>query len=64
MQLEVIGIDGRRVRTLVDASMTLGDHEVVWDGRDESGQAVAPGLYFDRLTSAGRTLSRRIVMTR
>jgi hypothetical protein len=64
VQLEVIGVDGRRVRTLIDASMTPGDHEVVWDGRDESGQAVAPGLYFDRLTSAGRTLSHRIVLTR
>ncbi len=64
VQLEVIGVDGRRVRTLVDASMTPGDHEMVWDGRDESGQAVAPGLYFDRLSSAGRTLSHRIVLTR
>ena len=64
VQLEVLGVDGRRVRTLVDGPLPAGNHEAVWDGRDERGQTVAPGLYFDRLTSMGRTLSHRIVLTR
>jgi flagellar hook assembly protein FlgD len=35
--LVVYDVLGRRVRTLVDARMKAGDHDVVWDGRDDAG---------------------------
>lgn len=64
VRLEVFGVDGRLVRTLVDATLDAGPHEAPWDGRDAAGAAVAPGLYLSRLSMAGRALARRVVVTR
>ena len=60
VSLTVFGLDGARVRTLVDGVLPAGPHEAVWDGRDDAGRAVGPGLYFLRLSAAGRTVSRKV----
>lgn len=60
VSLAVFGLDGARVRTLVDDVLPAGPHEAVWDGRDDAGRDVSPGLYFLRLSAAGRTLSRKV----
>lgn len=45
---EVIVYDmaGRRVRTVASEVFTAGVHELKWDGRDDTGGAVASGMYF------------------
>jgi len=48
-ELSVYDVAGRLVRTLVDEWMDAGTRSVVWDGRDETGAAVAPGVYLFRL---------------
>jgi len=37
----------------VNETKTVGEHVATWDGRDENGIAVASGIYFLRLESAG-----------
>jgi choice-of-anchor B domain-containing protein len=44
--LRVFDVSGRVVRTLLDGKVPAGRHEVVWDGRNEGGDAVASGIYF------------------
>ena len=39
----------RKVRDLAAETMFRGNHSVVWDGCDESGKAVAAGVYMTRL---------------
>jgi flagellar hook assembly protein FlgD len=40
-----------------------GVHAPRWDGRDEEGRKVAPGVYFARLaTAGGSTDAQRIVV--
>ena len=55
---------GRRVRELVAGAQGAGEHAVPWDLRDDTGRPVQAGLYFARLTFAGRTLVRRIAALR
>ena len=45
IEFSVYDVLGRRVRNLVDATQPAGWHVVRWDGRDESGQDAASGLY-------------------
>lgn len=63
-QVAVYGLDGRRVRTLVDGGRAAGWQTVVWDGTDPNGAAVAPGAYFVQLRAEGRSLVRRFVFLR
>lgn len=37
---------GRTVRTLANGFQETGQHELVWNGREDGGGAVAPGTYF------------------
>ena len=51
VELAVYGIDGRKVATLVAEARAAGQYQVTWDGRDGTGQAVRPGMYYARLTT-------------
>ena len=54
---------GRRVRTLVPTgSVQAGEQVATWDGTDERGARVAPGVYFGALRALGKTETRRIVL--
>lgn len=48
-RLQVFNALGQTVRELLDEQMQPGLREVLWDGRDESGQQVASGVYLSRL---------------
>jgi flagellar hook assembly protein FlgD len=43
--LRVHDVSGRVVRTLLNANRTPGVHQVVWDGKDDRGNAVGTGVY-------------------
>ncbi len=62
--IRVYDIAGRRVRTLVDDDVVPGVHVVSWDGHDQRGARVAPGVYFYRMTSPGFVETRRAVVLR
>ncbi len=49
-----------RVRGLVEGVCATGEHPVTWNLTNEPGACVPAGLYFARLTVAGRTLVQRI----
>jgi flagellar hook assembly protein FlgD len=55
---------GQKVRTLFDALQKAGEHELVWDGRDQTGQVAASGLYFYQLRTEGIKLTRRMLLVR
>ena len=60
--LEVLNLLGQRVATLVDKELPAGVHRLDWDGRNESGDRVASGLYFYRLTADGRAKSKKMML--
>jgi hypothetical protein len=60
--LSVFDVSGRVVRRLADGWLESGPHALRWDGRDDAGRRVAPGVYFYRLTSDGFAGARQMVM--
>ncbi len=64
VKLAVYDAAGRQVRVLASGSREAGEQADAWDLRDDGGVAVRAGLYFARLEFAGRTLVRRVAVTR
>ena len=60
-QLNIYDINGRLVRTLLNANLPTGDHQQVWDGRDAMGHALPAGIYLARLQVAGQSSSVRML---
>ncbi len=49
--IKIYSVNGRLLRTLVDASANRGTNETGWDGRDETGMRCANGVYFYRVVA-------------
>jgi hypothetical protein len=64
VDLGVFDLSGRRVRTLASGPAHSGRFESVWDLRDAQGRTVANGVYFVRLSLAGRSESRKLAILR
>jgi hypothetical protein len=61
--LELLDLQGRRIRTLVDGVVEAGVHSVDWNGATEEGVRVGPGVYFARLgTTLGRRSAKLVVL--
>jgi hypothetical protein len=60
--LAIYDAAGAHVRTLVDGNRPAGEQSVEWDGRDGRGHAMSSGVYFYRLTTAGKTESRKMTL--
>lgn len=53
VRLEILDIQGRLVRALVDGVLRGGFHSREWDGRNDQGEVAPNGLYFYRLAIEG-----------
>jgi hypothetical protein len=61
VSLSIYSVDGRRVRTLVDAPRPGGLNEVQWDGRDGHGTPVASGIYVCKVRTPAGVLTRKMI---
>ncbi len=52
---------GREVRTLMNADLNAGYHQVVWDGKNNLGTSVSSGVYIYRV-EAGSFISTKKMM--
>jgi len=62
VKLEVYNILGQNVNTLIDGIMSPGDHEVVWDGDDKYGSAVATGIYLYKLQVGSDSQTKKMLL--
>ncbi|MDP6529178.1 MAG: FlgD immunoglobulin-like domain containing protein [Gemmatimonadota bacterium] len=63
-ELSIVDVAGRHVRSLFAGPASAGLHETAWDGRDESGVAVASGIYFARLRAGESVTFQRVTRVR
>jgi hypothetical protein len=63
-RLSVFDVAGRLVRELVEADLSAGSHDVVWDGRDAAGRGVSSGSYLARLEFGGKVETMRMGLVR
>ncbi len=62
VQVSVYNMKGQRVKTLVDKSVSAGDHKVVWQGDSDSGNSVSSGVYFVKMITGNHIETRKIVL--
>ncbi len=62
VRLTLHDVAGRLVSVLVDADVTAGRREAVWDGTARDGTKAASGVYFCRYDDGVRTETARMVL--
>ena len=63
VDLKVYDNNGRVVRTLARSSPVTAQALFPWDGRNEKGETVAPGIYFYRVKSATAEAWGKVVLS-
>ena len=63
-RVDVYSVSGRLIATLTGESWPEGVHGVDWDGCDNSGRQMPPGVYMCRLRAGSYAEARRIVLVR
>ena len=62
VSLRIYDAAGRLVRTLVQSKLSAGQHQVQWQGRDDSGHSVASGVYHLRMEAGEFKSSRKMAL--
>ncbi len=62
VELSIYNILGEKIRTLVNEVQDAGEHNRIWDGRDQNGKPVASGVYLNRLKANDTIQTRRMLL--
>jgi len=61
VSVDIFDLQGRRVRSLERRGLAAGEHVLVWDGRDASGNLAGSGVYLTRWRAGELSGSGRLV---
>jgi hypothetical protein len=64
VHVAVYDVKGQRIRVLVDAEIPAGRHTAVWDGKNESGEVVASGIYFLQMKAREFDRTKKLILLR
>ena len=64
VNLSIYNVSGRLIRTLVDEFKVINSYKVIWDGKDDRGNAAASGVYFYKLKIKDYVESKKLVLLR
>ena len=64
VSLVIYDARGREIRTLHHGTLGAGEHVRDWDGRTDSGQSVASGVYYARVVGGGFASAARLVLVK
>ncbi len=64
VKLSIFDLSGRKLRTLVDADLSAGEHTVTWDGKDAVGNELPSGIYLSRIEGAGGADQDKLALIR
>ena len=62
VRIRIYNVEGRLVNTLVEDNFPAGYHHVAWLGKDDNGIEVATGIYFYRMETSDKVITRKMLM--
>jgi len=63
--VRIYDVKGRVVRTVLEGeTLHPGEYSFAWDGKDANGVEVAPGVYYCKLQTGERSLTKRVILLR
>ncbi|HOE91117.1 MAG TPA: choice-of-anchor J domain-containing protein, partial [Candidatus Cloacimonadota bacterium] len=62
VSIDIYNVKGQKVKTLVNDRVTAGTHNVVWNGKDDSGKNVGSGIYFFNMKAGKYTSTRKMIL--
>jgi len=64
VSLKVFNVRGELVRTLVNGPMQAGEYSLIWDGKTDSGNQAASGVYFYEPRANGQVKGNKMALVK
>ncbi|MCD4704714.1 PQQ-binding-like beta-propeller repeat protein [bacterium] len=61
VNLSIYNVKGQKVKTFINDQFDIGQHSILWNGKDENNQKVVSGIYFCMLRIGKSTETRKVV---
>jgi hypothetical protein len=62
VSIDIYNIKGQKVKTLVNEFKQAGNHNVVWNGRDDNNHQVASGVYLYKMRNGKFSSTRKMIL--
>ena len=62
VNITIYNIKGQKVKTLLNKFDTAGNHEIVWNGKSDTGHNVGTGVYFYKMTTGKYTKINKMTL--
>jgi hypothetical protein len=62
VQLRIFDVNARLLKALYTGNLTTGQHDIMWDGRNDHGQTVCSGIYWLQLDAGHRVTRHKLLM--
>lgn len=64
VEIAIYNLTGQLIKRLYSGSLSKGQHQLKWDGRNEKGSFVSSGIYFYRVQAGEKNLTRQLLIVR
>ena len=61
MKITIFDILGHKIKELVNAVQNNGHHQIIWDGKNNSGQVVSTGIYYYKLETENYRSMKKVL---
>ncbi len=62
VSLNIYNIKGQKVNQLVSDQLSIGQHSVIWNGKDNNGKSVSSGIYFYKLKTENYEKTKKMIL--
>lgn len=62
IEIAIYNLKGQKVKTLISEYQEIGNHQVIWDGKDIKGNKVASGVYFYKVNAGESEIIKKMVL--
>jgi len=62
VKIDIYSVNGQLVRSLVSGLYGIGEHNIVWNGLDNTDHQVSSGVYFYRMSTSDFVASRKMLL--
>ena len=62
MRLTIYNVFGESVKTLYVGKLHIGKHKIAWDGTNDKGDRLLPGIYFCHIKLKNKKISEPILL--
>ncbi|MDP8204541.1 MAG: T9SS type A sorting domain-containing protein, partial [Candidatus Tenebribacter mawsonii] len=62
IELTIYNLKGQKVRQLAKGQFPSGNNSIVWNGKDDNGKPVGSGIYFYKLKTNEKVISKKMLL--